>query len=225
LIEEVALRRMVLLQAARGDAVLFLKASEQYARRFIRSPYAAQFADAFVAGATDMAETITVESVASVLNTLPADRRNALYLRLTRQAVIAGRLGMAAFAAAEALRDGRLAKDRRRGAQAALYSVIPELTKGDASQLKARLGAIDAARLPENDLALLKATQQIVEAIAQPFEVVEPSTRSAEAQVRAPEAGEPQKSSTFTQADSVDSMIAASREKLAAVDTLLESVR
>jgi chemotaxis protein MotC len=221
LIEEAALRRTISMHAANQNAGPFLKDSEQYARRFIRSPYATQFAEAFVTGAVGMADTLTEQSIAGVLDSLPADRKTALCLRLTRKAMITGRLPLAAFAAAEALKDGTLAQDSARRAQIELYSIIPDLTKEDDSQLKARLAAIDAARLPAEDQPLLKAALQIVEAIAEPFEGVEAITKPASAKDKALA----DTTSTAAQTDPIDDAIAANREKLAAVDALLESAR
>ena len=50
LVEEAALRRSIAIAAALGDTRRFLMASEQYVRGYLRSPYASQFADTFVAG-------------------------------------------------------------------------------------------------------------------------------------------------------------------------------
>ncbi len=223
LVEEVALRRTVSLEAASGNGMQFLKAAEQYARRFILSPYAAQFAEAFVTGVVSMDETIPDASIAGVLSAIPSERRTALYLRLTRQAVIAGRLPRAAFAATEALKDDALTKDKARGAQVGLYAIIPDLTRGQAAQTRERLNAVDVALLPMEDRPLLKAARQIVEAIAQPFEVMEAPASLSPAAERA-SAGTADTPAN-AQADPIDQMIATNKQKLAAISALLEAAR
>ncbi|RUW73434.1 chemotaxis protein MotC, partial [Mesorhizobium sp. M2A.F.Ca.ET.067.02.1.1] len=50
LVEEAALRRSVGIAAAQGDAARFALASTQYVASYLYSPYASQFADAFVSG-------------------------------------------------------------------------------------------------------------------------------------------------------------------------------
>jgi chemotaxis protein MotC len=225
LVEEVALRRTISLQAARGSSGPFLKASEQYARRFILSPYAAQFADAFVTGAVGMDDAISDAAIASVLGALPADRRNALYIRLARQAVISGRMPLAAFAAAEALKDGSLARDSARSAQTELYALIPELTLGEASALHQKISGIDVKRLPAEDKALLRAARRIVEAISQPFKAVELPSMSLAAAEKSSGDSQQSKALSDASADPLDRIIAANKEKLAAVDAMLEATR
>jgi chemotaxis protein MotC len=225
LIEEVALRRMITLHMQGGNAVPFLKASEQYARRFIKSPYAAQFAESFVSGTVSMDEAISDTEIEAVLRVVSAVRRNALYLRLAREALIAGRLPLAAFAATSAVKDGEFAKDPTRTAQIELYAIIPELTKADGPSLFQRIAAIDPNRLPEADRPLLDAARRMALAVGQPFEIVDASvTRSlakgAKTDIDVKQAQSPPASEA---AEAIDKSIAANREKLSAIDALLET--
>jgi chemotaxis protein MotC len=225
LIEEAALRRTISLEVEVGSTEQFLNASEQYARRFIMSPYASQFVEAFVTGAVSMDDAIPAAAIAGILGVLPADRKTALCLRLTRAAVIAGRLRLAAFAASEALTDGALAKDTARSAQMELYAVIPELTKGDAAVLIDKLEKIDSERLPAEDRSLLRAALQILNAIARPLEA-EAARAAIPSLPETPPAnvGQLQNAAVAT-SGSIDLIIAANKQKLAAIDALLRTAR
>src|SRR5690606_3957574 len=63
LVEEAALRRTISLAANAGDRARFLSAAEQYARRFLRSPYASQFAETFVAGVISLKAGLDLRQV------------------------------------------------------------------------------------------------------------------------------------------------------------------
>jgi chemotaxis protein MotC len=225
LIEEVALRRMIALHMQSGNAVRFLRASEQYARRFIKSPYAAQFAESFVSGTVSMNKAFSDAEIESVLRAVPALHRNALYLRLAREALIAGRLPLAAFAAASAVRDGESIKDPARAAQIELYAIIAELTKAGGPSLLQRIAAIDPDRLPEEDRPLLDAARQMAEAVGRPFERVDaPVTQSlangAKTDINVKQV---QSAPASEDDEAIDKSIAANREKLSAIDALLET--
>ena len=62
LVEEAALRRSIAIAATLGDTGRFLMASEQYVRGYLRSPYASQFADAFVAGVVTLYAAIDLDA-------------------------------------------------------------------------------------------------------------------------------------------------------------------
>ena len=65
LVEEAALRRSIAAAANLGDAKRLLRLSEQYVRSYLRSPYASQFADAFVAGVVTLSATIDRDAPSS----------------------------------------------------------------------------------------------------------------------------------------------------------------
>jgi chemotaxis protein MotC len=224
LIEEVALRRAISVHADSLNAAKFLKASEQYARRFVQSPYAAQFAEGFVSGTMRMGEAISGSQIDGVLRPVEKDRRNTLYLRLAREAVIAGRLPLAAHTAAAALQDGELAKVPARAAQIRLYAIIPELTKLEGHELSRRIAEIDETGLPEEDRPLLDAARGIIEAIGRPFEMVGAKTTlpPANAVPAQEKAGANQAAKMPTNDDPLEQSIAANKEKLRAIEALLE---
>jgi chemotaxis protein MotC len=225
LVEEVALRRTISLHAESGNSSKFLRAAEQYARRFIHSPYAPQFAETFVSGVVRLDDKISDADIATVLQFVASGRRNALYLRITHEAVIAGRLPLAAFAAASALKDGELAKDPARVAQIELYTAIPELTKVEGAALSNRIAAIDATRLPKEDQPLLHAARRTVEAIGQPFKFVDAPVMHAPAnEVPADPKVKPAGAvPTLEPVDTIEQSIAANRDKLSSIDALLET--
>src|SRR5690606_37185702 len=82
LVEEAALRRSLSISATIGDADRFLRASEQYVRRFLRSPYASQFADAFVEGISMLHDKIDLEKVAATIEGMNPEQERVIYLRI-----------------------------------------------------------------------------------------------------------------------------------------------
>ena len=164
LVEEAALRRSIMIALKMRDADLFLDYSEQYVRRFLHSPYASQFADAFVIGVVDMHDGIDLDKVAATLNEMDADRRKFIYLRLARKSAIDGLADLTAFAARMAeIRDdpGSKATDPR----VLLYSSIASVASGSVGAVATQLAAIDRSRLSEGDQLLLDAARAVSEKV------------------------------------------------------------
>src|SRR5690606_8878443 len=67
LVEEAALRRSIAVATRLGEAARFVRLSEQYVRSYLRSPYASQFADAFVAGIVELRETVDRKAVVELV--------------------------------------------------------------------------------------------------------------------------------------------------------------
>ena len=109
LVEEAALRRSLAIAATLGDAnALPASCPSNYVRTYLRSPYASQFADAFVAGVVPLDGTIDRSAVKHVTALMDPDQETVIYLRIARRAAIDGLIDLAAFAAteAEAVDDG-----------------------------------------------------------------------------------------------------------------------
>jgi chemotaxis protein MotC len=169
LVEEAALRRSITLSAALGDSKRFMMASSQYVRGFIRSPYASQFADAFVAGVIALHANIDLEAVAEIASLMDAEREKVLYLRIARRAAIDGMTELSAFAAAKA-EGSNLPEDPR----AALYASLAAITSGTGGDVAARLAGIDRDRLSKSDKQLLDAARAVAAGLmAKPLQKAE----------------------------------------------------
>lgn len=170
LVEEAALRRSVTVAVTLGDAPRFLRLAEQYVRTYLRSPYASQFADAFVAGVVALYETIDRQAVVRLAKLMEPEREKVIYLRIARRAAIDGLIELAAFAATHA--EG-IADDPR----AELYSSLSSVTSGEVPDVLDRLSRIDRDRLSDNDRQLLEAARAIAAGLA-----VAPGTGPGEAE-------------------------------------------
>ena len=155
LVEEAALRRSIAAAANLGDAKRLLRLSEQYVRAYLRSPYASQFADAFVAGVVTLSATIDRKAMVAVASLMEPDQEKVIYLRIARRAAIDGLIDFAAFAAsrAEGVEDDPRAE---------LYSSLSNVTSGTVDEVLDKLQKIDRSRLSANDQQLLDAASTIV---------------------------------------------------------------
>lgn len=155
LVEEAALRRKVSVATDIRDQARFLSASDQYVRRFLRSPYASQFADSFVAGVVAMHNEMDLERVASIIEGMDREQQAVIYLRLARRAAIEGLPGLSDFTRGRSDHGlGPVASDDPRGA---LYDALTTLTSGTREDIVPRLNAVDRSRLSANDRMLLDA--------------------------------------------------------------------
>ncbi len=154
LVEEAALRRSVAVATTLGDVKRFLRLSEQYVRAYLHSPYASQFADAFVAGVVTLNATIDRQAVIDIADLMEPDQEKVIYLRIARRAAIDGFIDLAAFAAthAEGVEDDPRAE---------LYSSLSSVTSGKVEDVLGRLAKIDRSRLSANDRQLLDAANAI----------------------------------------------------------------
>lgn len=172
LVEEAALRRSIAVAVALGDANRFVRLSEQYVRAYLRSPYASQFADAFVAGIVALHATVDRQAAADIAALMDPEQEKVIYLRVARRAAIDGLSELAAFAASHAEEVG---EDPR----AALYSGLSSVTSGKVEDVIDSLSKIDRDSLSESDRQLLDAAS----AIAAGLKVVPAGTKHAQANV------------------------------------------
>jgi chemotaxis protein MotC len=245
LVEEAALRRSLSLAATLGDAERFQRSSSQYVRRYLRSPYASQFAGAFVDGIIVLHATIDLNAIEAIVAGMDADQQKFIYLRLARRSAIDGLSELSAFAS----RNAELAGDEeksRSDPRAELYSNLATMTKETVGDVLARLKAIDRNRLSENDRRLLEAAEAIAAEMTsmpgQPMQTaVSPALAetdrsnmpAAENSPKTVPSGPPiveaksedPPSETIVDAgtppDATDTMVGETRKKLDAVDKLL----
>lgn len=174
LVEEAALRRSVAIAGTQGDAARFALASTQYVERYLHSPYASQFADAFVSGVIALHQAISQDKLADITSMMDGEREKVIYLRIARHAAIEGLNDLSAFASerAEKGRDGGKGDPR-----AELYASLSTVTSAAVEDLHAKLTTIDRSRLSASDQSLLDAVQAVAkEMIAPPAGVKPPPT-------------------------------------------------
>ncbi|MBN9068183.1 MAG: chemotaxis protein MotC [Rhizobiales bacterium] len=233
LVEEAALRRSIMIALKMRDAGLFLGYSEKYVRRFLHSPYASQFADAFVIGVVEMHDSMGLDKIAATLNEMDAERRKSIYLRLARKSAIDGLASLTAFAARMAgIRDDPRSKTT--DPRVLLYSSIASVASGSAGAVAAQLAAIDRDHLSESDQQLLDAARAIAEkVIAAPAtpaksEDMDIATKVAPPRQEAPAvpaAAKPAAPPAGPDAAAMEAsrkIVTDTRRKLAAIDELLK---
>lgn len=245
LVEEAALRRTIAIAATLGDTRRFLRASEQYVRGYLRSPYASQFADAFVEGVVVLYAAIDFSAVKEIAALMQPEQEKVIFLRIARRAAIDGMIELSAFASARA--EGDIDDPR-----AVLYSSLASVTSETVTQVLGDLSKIDRSQLSESDQRLLDAASAVaremtaapdgmpaIAATAAPPPVrsvgpkpvltaefpamadhSEPETHDLEPETMAPEPAGPASGVDAT-ADQADAMMTEARAKLSDIDKLL----
>ncbi|MGX5839707.1 chemotaxis protein MotC [Mesorhizobium sp. ArgA1] len=168
LVEEAALRRSVGIAAAQGDGARFALASTQYVEDYLYSPYASQFADAFVSGVITLHMAISQDKLADITSMMDPEREKVIFLRIARRAAIDGLADLSAFASARA-EQGRDGIHNQDDPRAQLYSSLSTVTSGTIDEVRAKLDKIDRSQLSQSDRDLLDAAQAVAgEVIAPP---------------------------------------------------------
>lgn len=167
LVDEAALRRSVGIAAARGDAARFALASTQYVASYLYSPYASQFADAFVSGIITLHMAISQDKIADITSMMDPEREKVIYLRIARRAAIDGLTELSAFASARA-EQGRHGSGNQDDPRAQLYSSLSTVTSATIDDVRAKLGRIDRGKLSQSDRDLLDAAQAVAGEVVAP---------------------------------------------------------
>ncbi|TPI80628.1 chemotaxis protein MotC [Mesorhizobium sp. B2-8-9] len=167
LVEEAALRRSVGIAAAQGDAARFALASTQYVASYLYSPYASQFADAFVSGVITLHMAISQDKIADITSMMDPEREKVIYLRIARRAAIDGMTELSAFASAKA-ELGRNGNGSRDDPRTQLYSSLSTMTSANVDEVRAKLGKIDRGKLSQGDRDLLDAAQAVAGEVMAP---------------------------------------------------------
>jgi chemotaxis protein MotC len=228
LVEEAALRRTLDLTTRLSDARRFERSAEQYVRRFIRSPYASQFVDAFLAGVVHLHQAVDLEAIAATIALMNGEQQRFVYLKLARVSAIDGPAALNAFAAAKAeavaLEAG--ADDPR----ALLYGEVTSVTADNVEDTLARLKAIDRSRLSANDQRLLAAAEAMARSVIAPPALARQNAGSATPEPAVARAVPPSDPALLAPALDDDEagqahsqLLAGARQKLDAIDALLET--
>ena len=179
IVEEAALRRSL---AVAVDAKIVEKASlyaNGYARRFLYSPYASQFADLFVRFVVEHYEVLKPEDIDATLGYMDVDRRREVYLRVAREAAIAGRKELATMAAEQA----KLLSGSEEGADALarLYGSLVGVPTENVDDAMAVLMTIPEEALSPRDRALRQAAETVAkEVLRKPEPAQKPQLPPAE---------------------------------------------
>jgi chemotaxis protein MotC len=166
-LEEAALRRSLAIELQDHLVDRGMATANRYVRRFLYSPYAGQFVDMFVQLAVDQHEHVTFEAMSEIVNMMDADRAKELYLRVARQASLAGADDLARRAARAASGEGNAgpASDQDLGK---LYGGIASVSGSNVLQAAQAIAAIPDDKLSPRDRALRDAARSVAEQILQP---------------------------------------------------------
>jgi chemotaxis protein MotC len=179
IVEEAALRRSL---AVAVDAKIVEKASlyaNGYARRFLYSPYASQFADLFVRFVVEHYDVLKPDDIEATLGYMDTDRRREVYLRIAREAAIAGRKPLATMAAEQA----KLLSGTEEGADALakLYGSLVKVPTENVNDAMATLMQVPEEALSPRDRALRRAAETVAKEVLRKPEPV-PATQMAPAE-------------------------------------------
>ena len=167
IVEEAALRRSLAITSQKGDARRALPYARRYARRFMNSPYASQFADIFVSLAMEQKEALPPAEIKAVLSLVERKRQREIYLRLGRRAAINGDKPLAEFAAREARRLSS-SEDTGQLALAELYSGLVNVPTDGIEKVLRQLADIPDNALSPKDRFLRDAAKVVAEEVLRP---------------------------------------------------------
>jgi chemotaxis protein MotC len=177
IVEEAALRRSLAITSQKGDAKRALPYARRYARRFMNSPYASQFADIFVSLAMDHQEALPPPEIKAVLSLIERKRQREIYLRLARRAAISGNKELAEFSSREARRLSS-SEDSGQLALAELYNGLVNVPTDGIEKVLEDLSEIPDKALSPKDRFLRDAAKVVGE------EVLSPPSETSLKQVR-----------------------------------------
>ncbi|AWI56005.1 chemotaxis protein MotC [Sinorhizobium fredii] len=164
IIEEAALRRSVSLAVQAGDPEKGFRYALNYARRYLTSPYASQFADVFVELAVTHFDETAEKRVAEILAFMDQSRQREVYLRVARRAAIGGNQTLARLASGRA---EELARDGGGQSQllANFYEGLAAVPSEDVFTAAQTLAAIPDEKLSPRDRALREAARAIAQEV------------------------------------------------------------
>lgn len=167
IIEEAALRRSVYLAVRANDPDKGFRYALNYARRYLTSPYASQFADVFVELAVAHFDAAAEERVSEVLAFMDRSRQREVYLRVARRAAIGGNQTLARLASkrAEELADDGGAQSQ---VLASFYEGLAAVPSADVFSATKTISAIPDEDLSPRDRALREAAKAVAEEVVRP---------------------------------------------------------
>jgi chemotaxis protein MotC len=163
-IEEAALRRSIALATRGGMPQKGFAYSLSYARRFLTSPYASQFADVFVELAVANYNEETEAKIQEILGFMDKPRQREVYLRIARRAAIGGMQELATLASTRA-QDLSDVADAGPKALASLYSGLVGIPSKGILEAVKDISAIPEAELSPRDRALRQAANVVAQEV------------------------------------------------------------
>ncbi|MFK3777489.1 chemotaxis protein MotC [Agrobacterium sp. NPDC089420] len=167
IVEEAALRRSLAIAVDDGDAARGVNYAQRYARRFLHSPYASQFADLLVALVVKRADSLGEAAIQETFALMDTERQKEAYLRLSRLAAISGKDSLARMAALKVKALSPLLPDQPE-VQANLYESLSNIGTPDVVSAIETIGQIPEAQLSDRDRALREAARAIAEQVVRP---------------------------------------------------------
>lgn len=163
-IEEAALRRSIALATRGAMPDKGFAYSLSYARRFLTSPYASQFADVFVELAVANYNAETETKIQEILGFMDRPRQREVYLRIARRAAIGGMQELATLASTRA-QDLSDVADAGPKALASLYSGLVGIPSKGILEAVKDISSIPEAELSPRDRALRQAATVIAQEV------------------------------------------------------------
>lgn len=158
LIEEAALRRSLFIAAEKDMVDEALHYAQLYARRFINSPYAGQYADLLVDLVLKNYGKVGDEGLSEILSFMDRPRKREIYLRIARKAAISGYRDLAVFSADKAAAL-LTATDKSPEAMAELYSGMARIPTDGVGAVLDSINSLPEERLSQRDRALREAAK------------------------------------------------------------------
>jgi len=156
LVEESALRRSLFIAVRKNLVDRALDYAQLYARRFINSPYAGQYADLLVDLVVVHYGKVGDERLNQILSFMDAPRKREVFLRIARKANISGHRELAVFASgkAETLLNP---SDKVPQALTELYSGMAKIPTDGVADVMESINAVSNGQLSWRDQALRQA--------------------------------------------------------------------
>lgn len=164
IIEESALRRSLAIATKSEQLDKAIHYAILYARRFVNSPYAGQFADQLVQLTVEHFQSVGENNLTSVLAFMDRPRQREVYLRIARKAAIFGERELALLAADRA-KSLSGADDLAPAALAGLYSGLANISSNEVNEIDAALADLENAAFSPRDAALRQAARLIANEI------------------------------------------------------------
>ncbi|MGV2121766.1 chemotaxis protein MotC [Agrobacterium vitis] len=163
IVEEAALRRSFQIAMDTGQNGRAMAYANRYARRFLYSPYASQFADLLVQLVVDHFSELDKNDILATLATMDADRQREIYLRIARRATINGNQALASLASSQAQSLAGLPD--KNDPQALLYGGAALISTTDVKNALNTISQLPKDQLSASDNALLEAARAVAQEI------------------------------------------------------------
>tara|TARA_R110002020_G_scaffold123081_6_gene279164 strand:+ start:2798 stop:4084 length:1287 start_codon:yes stop_codon:yes gene_type:complete len=164
IVEEAALRRSVAIAVDADLVDKGLDYSRKYARRFVHSPYASQFADFFVQLVVEHYPKIVEADIDGTVEFMDVDRRREVFLRIARSAAVSGKNDLARLASGRAAALSGLDAEAPE-ALARLYSGLANVSTANVDAAMQDISQIEDDQLSPRDRALRQAAQAVAEEV------------------------------------------------------------